>query len=49
VKGRELVDEAKKQWDRSAVAPRSGEGIGRETIGRDSIGRSGEGGPAAKS
>jgi gas vesicle protein len=54
VKGRELVDEAKKQWDRSAVAPRSGEGIGRETVGRetvgrDTIGRSGEGGPAAKS
>ncbi|HKY52096.1 MAG TPA: YtxH domain-containing protein [Candidatus Limnocylindria bacterium] len=39
VKGRELVDEAKRQWDRSAVTPRSNE----------SVGRSGEGGPAAKS
>lgn len=49
VKGRELVDEAKKQWDRSTVAPRSNESVGRETVGRDSIRRSGEGGPAAKS
>jgi gas vesicle protein len=39
VKGRELVDEAKKQWERSGVGQRSG----------DSAGRAGEGGPAAKS
>ncbi len=39
VKGRELVDEAKRQWDRSGVSQRSGE----------SASRSGEGGPAAKS
>ena len=39
VKGRELVDEAKRQWDRSGVGPRSGE----------STTRSGEGGPSAKS
>jgi gas vesicle protein len=39
VKGRELVDEAKRQWDRSGVGQRSAEAVGR----------SGEGGPAAKS
>jgi gas vesicle protein len=39
VKGRELVDEAKRQWDRSGVGQRSGE----------SVGRSSEGGPTTKS
>jgi gas vesicle protein len=39
VKGRELVDEAKRQWDRSGVGQRSSESIGRST----------EGGPTAKS
>ena len=39
VKGRELVDEAKRQWERSGVGQRSGE----------SVGRSSEGGPTAKS
>jgi gas vesicle protein len=39
VKGRELVDEAKRQWERSGVGQRSGE----------SVGRSGEGGSTAKS
>jgi gas vesicle protein len=38
VKGRELVDEAKRQWDRSGVGQRSESGA-----------RSGEGGPSAKS
>ena len=38
VKGRELVDEAKRQWDRSGVGQRS-----------ESSARSGEGGPSAKS
>jgi gas vesicle protein len=38
VKGRELVDEAKRQWDRSGVGQRSAE----------SGARSGEGGPSAK-
>ena len=38
VKGRELVDEAKRQWDRSGVGQRSETGA-----------RSGEGGPSAKS
>lgn len=53
VKGRELVDEAKRQWDRTAVTPRSSDSIGRssEGIGRstESVRRSGEGGPTAKS
>jgi len=39
VKGRELVDEAKRQWDRSGMGQRSGE----------SARRSGEGGSAPKS
>ena len=39
VKGRELVDEAKRQWERSGVGQRSGE----------TAARGGEGGPAAKS
>jgi gas vesicle protein len=39
VKGRELVDEAKRQWDRSGVGQRSTE----------SSARSSEGGPTAKS
>jgi gas vesicle protein len=39
VKGKELVGEAKRQWDRSGMGPRSSE----------STTRSGEGGPAAKS
>ena len=39
VKGRELVDEAKRQWDRSGVAQRSSE----------STSRTGEGGPSSKS
>lgn len=39
VKGRELVDEAKRQWERSGVGQRSGEGVGRSS----------EGGPTAKS
>ncbi len=39
VKGRELVDEAKRQWERSGVGQRSSEGAGR----------SGEGGPTSKS
>jgi len=38
VKGRELVDEAKRQWDRSAVGQRSETSV-----------RSSEGGPSAKS
>lgn len=38
VKGRELVDEAKRQWERSGVGQRSSE----------SAGRSGEGGPTTK-
>ncbi|MDP9282494.1 MAG: YtxH domain-containing protein [Chloroflexota bacterium] len=39
VKGRELVDEAKRQWDRSGVGQRSAE----------TSTRTGEGGPSAKS
>lgn len=39
VKGRELVDEAKRQWEKSSVGQRS----------RESTARSGEGGPTAKS
>jgi gas vesicle protein len=39
VKGRELVDEAKRQWERSGVTQRAG----------DSGGRAGKGGPAAES
>jgi gas vesicle protein len=39
VKGRELVDEAKRQWERSGVSPRPGEGTGR----------AGKGGSAADS
>ena len=38
VKGRELVDEAKRQWDRSAVGQRAETSV-----------RSSEGGPSAKS
>ena len=38
VKGRELVDEAKRQWERSGVGQRSGESVSRS-----------EGGPTAKS
>jgi gas vesicle protein len=53
VKGRELVDEAKRQWDRSGVGQRPGEGVGRptETAGRgaETVRRTSEGGPAAKS
>lgn len=30
VKGRELVDEAKRQWERSGSAPRTGNGGGSE-------------------
>jgi len=37
VKGRELVDEAKRQWERSGVGQREG------------VGRSGKGGPTAES
>jgi gas vesicle protein len=46
VKGKELVDEAKRQWDRSGVGQRSAETLGRagETVRRTS-----EGGPTAKS
>ena len=39
VKGRELVDEAKRQWDKSAVGQRSAE----------TGARGGQGGPSAKS
>lgn len=39
VKGRELVDEAKRQWERSGVGQRAGE----------SATRGNEGGPSAKS
>jgi gas vesicle protein len=39
VKGRELVDEAKKQWERSGVSQRTSEPVGRSI----------EGGPTAKS
>lgn len=46
VKGRELVDEAKRQWDRSGVGQRSGETVGRASA---TAGRTSEGGPTAKS
>lgn len=46
VKGKELVDEAKRQWDRSGVGQRATDTLGRtgETARRTS-----EGGPTAKS
>ena len=46
VKGKELVDEAKRQWDRSGVGQRSNETPGRtgDTFGRtgDTLGRTAE-------
>lgn len=46
VKGRELVDEAKRQWDRSGVGQRPSETVSRTS---GTAGRGNEGGPTAKS
>lgn len=46
VKGRELVGEAKRQWDRSSVGQRTGETAGRAG---ENVGRSTEGGSTTKS